>query len=53
MGIGSYETHQYIREIGGSVSVDSEPGRGTAVTVLLPVLDIGQTAVTDLYDSTP
>lgn len=53
MGIGSYETHQYIREIGGSVSVDSEPGRGTVVTVRLPVLEIGQPAVADLYDSPP
>lgn len=36
MGIGAYETRQYVREIGGSIEVDSEPGVGTEVRVLLP-----------------
>jgi hypothetical protein len=36
MGIGSYESAQYIRELGGSIQVDSELGRGTVLTVLLP-----------------
>lgn len=40
MGIGSYESAQYIRELGGSVDVDSAPGQGTVVTVLLPLLDV-------------
>jgi signal transduction histidine kinase len=39
MGIGSYESFQYIRELGGTVQVDSQPGRGTTITVLLPLFE--------------
>ena len=39
MGIGSYESFQYIRELGGNLSVSSEPNKGTIVTVLLPVFE--------------
>ncbi|MFY9512307.1 MAG: XrtA/PEP-CTERM system histidine kinase PrsK [Rubrivivax sp.] len=39
MGVGSYESHQYIRELGGSIAVDSAPGRGTVLTVLLPLFE--------------
>ena len=39
MGIGSYESLQYVREIGGKVDVDSEPGRGTVITILLPLFE--------------
>lgn len=48
MGIGSYESHQYIRELGGRIDVQSEPGRGTVVTVELPLLD--QRTRSDLRD---
>jgi len=41
MGIGSFESMQYVRELGGSMSVSSEPGVGTRVTVLLPLFDSG------------
>ena len=44
MGIGSYESAQYIRELGGSLEVDSREGRGTVLTVLLPLLEVGQSA---------
>jgi putative PEP-CTERM system histidine kinase len=40
MGIGSYESFQYVRELGGSIDVKSELGRGTVVTLLLPLLDL-------------
>ncbi len=40
MGIGTYESAQYIRELGGSIEVDSEVGRGTVLTVLLPLFDM-------------
>jgi putative PEP-CTERM system histidine kinase len=40
MGIGSYESHQYVRELGGSIEVDSAPGRGTRMTVRLPVFEL-------------
>jgi len=44
MGIGSYESAQYIRELGGSLEVDSREGHGTVLTVLLPLLEVGQAA---------
>ena len=42
MGIGSYESFQYVRELGGKVSVDSHPSRGTVITLLLPLLEISR-----------
>jgi putative PEP-CTERM system histidine kinase len=39
MGIGTYESFQYIRELGGSIGVDSAVGRGTVITVLLPLFE--------------
>jgi putative PEP-CTERM system histidine kinase len=38
MGIGVYEAQQYIHELGGRIHFDSELGKGTRVTVVLPVL---------------
>ena len=42
MGIGMYESGQYIRELGGSIEVDSAPERGTLLTVRLPVFEVQQ-----------
>lgn len=39
MGIGSYESAQYLRELGGAIAVDSTPGRGTVLTVTLPLFN--------------
>ena len=39
MGIGSYESFQYIKELGGSIDVKSEPGHGTVITILLPLFE--------------
>jgi signal transduction histidine kinase len=39
MGIGAYESFQYVRELGGTLSVKSEPGKGTEVTLLLPLFE--------------
>lgn len=36
MGIGVYETRQYIRELGGEVGFESTLGVGTRVTIELP-----------------
>ena len=44
LGIGAYESYQYVRELGGSVAVDSEPGRGTVMTISLPLFDAHQTS---------
>ena len=40
MGIGAYESFQYVQELGGKIAVDSELNRGTIVTVLLPLFEI-------------
>ena len=40
MGIGSYESFQYVQELGGKVSVDSRVGEGTVVGLLLPLIEI-------------
>lgn len=37
MGIGAYESSQYIQELGGKISVLSEPDKGTEVTLLIPL----------------
>ncbi|MDM4764859.1 XrtA/PEP-CTERM system histidine kinase PrsK [Pelomonas sp. SE-A7] len=37
MGIGAYESYQYLQELGGKIDVASEPGRGTRITLLLPL----------------
>ena len=39
MGIGSYESFQYVKELGGSIDVTSGVGRGTVVSLLLPLFD--------------
>ena len=39
MGIGAYESFQYVRELGGSISVDTELERGTVMTIALPLFD--------------
>lgn len=36
MGIGVFETRQYLGEIGGGLHFDSEAGRGTRVSIELP-----------------
>lgn len=41
MGIGAYESAQYVRELGGQVIVDSEIDAGTRIVFLLPLFDIG------------
>jgi putative PEP-CTERM system histidine kinase len=42
MGVGSYESAQYVRELGGSIKATSREGQGTTMTVLLPLLEVSQ-----------
>jgi putative PEP-CTERM system histidine kinase len=42
MGVGSFESHQYIVELGGSISVASHVGQGTVLTILLPLFQTQQ-----------
>ncbi|MBI5256440.1 MAG: PEP-CTERM system histidine kinase PrsK [Burkholderiales bacterium] len=44
MGIGAYESFQYIKELGGSIDVQSEVGKGSTVTILLPLFDARKAA---------
>ena len=39
MGIGAYESFQYVHELGGKLSVDSAVDVGTQVDLLLPLFD--------------
>jgi putative PEP-CTERM system histidine kinase len=39
MGIGMYESRQYVMTLGGEIVVDSAPGKGTRIRVLLPAGD--------------
>lgn len=37
MGIGTYESREYVRELGGSIDVESREARGTTLRVALPL----------------
>ncbi|MGH1347493.1 MAG: sensor histidine kinase [Nannocystales bacterium] len=37
MGLGLYLTRAQLRQLGGSISAESEPGRGTTVTITFPL----------------
>ncbi len=39
MGIGAYESYQYVQELGGKIQVESQQGKGTRVTIMLPLFD--------------
>jgi len=39
MGIGAYESFQYVQELGGRVEVDSTPDIGTQVRLFLPAFE--------------
>jgi signal transduction histidine kinase len=36
MGIGAYQTREYVQMLGGHVEVQSSPGRGTRFSITLP-----------------
>lgn len=44
MGIGAYESRQYIQELGGDIHVESEENVGTRFCVRLPLLEIQTTS---------
>ncbi len=49
MGIGTFESREYIREIGGRLDVKSHPGQGTAFRIALPLADSrGQQVTPDM-----
>jgi putative PEP-CTERM system histidine kinase len=36
MGIGAFESREYIRQLGGDITVDSTPGKGTTFCITIP-----------------
>ncbi len=40
MGIGSYESFSYLKELGGSIDVKSEVGQGSDITLLMPLFEL-------------
>jgi signal transduction histidine kinase len=44
MGIGAFESREYIRELGGRLEVESEPLCGTTFRIVLPVHDAARCA---------
>ena len=40
MGIGAYESFQYVQELGGKITVNSQVNQGTVITMLLPLFEI-------------
>jgi len=46
MGVGVYESSQYVAGLGGRILVDSKPNAGTRIRVLLPVAH--ESSATDL-----
>ncbi len=39
MGIGMYEGREFVRGLGGDMSVTSKPGQGTVVSLLIPAIE--------------
>ncbi len=38
MGIGAYQAREYVRQLRGTLQVASTPGRGTVITIRLPLV---------------
>lgn len=52
MGIGAYESFQYVQELGGKIQVDSELDRGTVIRILLPLFDAHTTSDLQTVENT-
>lgn len=51
MGIGAYESFQYVQELGGKISVDSAINVGTQVRLSLPVFEAGDSMSSGLLSA--
>ena len=50
IGIGAYESFQYVRELGGDVRVASEVDSGTTITMLLPLFQTEPDRLAETHD---
>lgn len=44
MGIGAYESRQYIQELGGNIRVESTENGGSRFLIKLPLIDVSKTS---------
>lgn len=42
MGIGAYESRQYVQELGGDIRVESNENIGTRILIKLPLIDVSK-----------
>jgi signal transduction histidine kinase len=42
MGVGAYDSREYIRALGGDIGVTSAPGKGTVFRISLPVVSTAE-----------
>jgi putative PEP-CTERM system histidine kinase len=47
MGIGAYQSREYLRKIGGTINVTSEPNLGTCFTLSIPRIKLENDKTTD------
>lgn len=45
MGIGAYQIREYVQSLGGRVEVDSQPGFGTRLALVIPAAVPGETGI--------
>lgn len=47
-GIGAFQARQFLRDMGGRLEVDSWVGKGTRITICLPLMAVGMKSAADI-----
>jgi len=53
MGIGTFESRDYIRQLGGDIRVESTPGKGSVFHVIIPLIKSAEITVDAATDARP